>query len=143
MQVMVALRQSLLQCIRLLIFQWLVDLDEVRGKTSAKQMIMRWKRGRLCLKNPTNRRKMFCLTGLRFILSLSQSCLPLLAPLPPQAQQGLSLHPSSLSGPSGSLINRQAALFTSVTLSAPLRERKDLQHTGAVIHKIIDSRHGL
>lgn len=77
-------------------------------------------------RNLTNRRKKRSVgPSWGFILA----CLVLLAPhppthppLPPQAQRGLSLHLSLslLSGLSGSLINQQAALFTSVTLSAQL-----------------------
>lgn len=80
------IRKSLLQCIRNLLFIPAFRLGRSQREESAKQMTMRWKRGRLCLKKIKKRQtvKMFWLSGLKFILSLSYSCLLLLVPLLPQ-----------------------------------------------------------
>lgn len=85
---------------------------------------MRRRRGRLCLEEIWQTgEKNVLLDRPEVLSSLVWFYLPPThPPLPPQAQRGLSLHLSLslLSGLSGSLINQQAALFTSVTLSAQL-----------------------
>lgn len=94
-------------------------MEEVRGKTSAKQMIMRRKRGRLCLKEIWQTGEKRSVGPSWGLSSLVWFYLP-----PPPASSGTArIIPASLSllsGLSGSLINQQAALFTSVALRAQL-----------------------
>lgn len=82
---------------------------------------MRRKRGRLCLEEIWQTgEKTFCWTVLRFYPRLFGFTCPPPTPASSGTARIIPASLSLLSGLSASLINQQAALFTSVTLSAQL-----------------------
>lgn len=83
--------------------------------------------GRPCLKKPTNKRKALRLTGLKSTLSFVLVCLPLLVPVSSGTARIIL----------ASLSVWEAALSTSVTLSARLGGKKKICSTEAVIPRLL------
>lgn len=126
------LRQSLLQCIRVPLFLLARRLGRSRRKDICQTNDNEVEAWETLFKKSDKQEKIVLFNWPKvyppFVSVLSAF---LLVPLPPQAQWGLSSHLSLLSGLSGSVINQKAALFTSVTLSARLRERiRSVAHRG-------------